>query len=240
MGTVGSCELAYETLAAMRVAEPDSIIMLSGLCHYTVDHFLVPVAYRETEGPVAVRLRRSDILPGQVELRELAQTHATYWLRRETGERMLAALEQNDFEAFLELAEPLVARERIDGRETGLSEADRERLTEARTEFEAAVAAYRASGDVGRGREVLLYERWPDEDGVTSLEGADPDTAAYVCRFGDGTDESDLPVLADDIDNDPSRPYFCVYTTDYTIFREGTVPSASVPLFEYGFLERPD
>src|SRR5687767_14021276 len=120
--------------------------MLSGLCHYTLDHFLVPEAYRGAEGPTAGRLRRSELRLEQVELQELAPTHPIYQLRRETGERMFAALDQEDFEAFLALENPPVARVRAEFGEAGLGEADRERLVDARTDFEAAVKAYRASG----------------------------------------------------------------------------------------------
>ncbi len=242
LGTVGSCELAHETVAAIQAAEPDRIIMLSGLCHYTLDHFLVPLGYRDASGPGEVRLRRSELVPEQVELRELDPAHPIYPLRRVTGERMFAALEQRDFETFLALDQPQVARALADLGETGLGDADRKRLANARTDFDAAVGAYRASGVAPLGRSVMLFERWLDHEGAEPVvpEGADPATDAYWCRLREEAGDADLPVRAADIDNDPSRPFFCVRASDYVTFREGTVPSASVPVSRYGFLENAD
>ena len=243
LGIIGSCEIAYEHLAEMQAADPDSIIMLAGLCHYTRDHFLIPAAVREADEPLPVRLRRGDVRPEQVELRALPQDHPAYALRHETGERMLAALEHADFKAFLRLTEPRVEQDLAEAGEAGLGEADKERLADARIQFEAAVTAFRASAVSSNPSEVLLYESWleDEEDArVTILQGVDAGTAAYVCRLGGTSDESDLPVRADDIDNDPSRPFFCVYATDYVIYRRGTVPSADVPLFSFGFAESAD
>ena len=243
LGTVGSCQIAYELLAEMQAADPDSFIMLAGLCHYTLDHYLVPAAVRQADEPLPVRLRRSDVRPEQVELRALPEAHPANALRRETGERMFAALEQADFEAFLGLTAPRVAQYLAEAGEAGLGEADKERLADARIHFEAAVSAFRAFGVGPEGGEVLLYERWREDEEdarVTILQGADSGTAAYVCRLGAGSEESDLPVHAGDIDNDPSRPFFCVHATDYVIYPRGTVPSADVPLFSFGFAESAD
>lgn len=235
LGTVGSCQIANEVVGAMQAADPDSIIMVAGLCHYTLDHFLAPVAFRAIDAPVATRLRRSQVEPGQTELIVVTPADPAYAERMETGERMFAALEAADFKTFLALDQPEVARDLAAGGEASLHEADRERLVESRADFEKAVAAFRAM-KVERGKPIMLAER-DTSSGMELLSGASAENGAFWCRLRQGAGESDLPIVAADIDNHPSRPYACVWAGDYVVFRQGTVPSARVPLFEFGFLE---
>lgn len=238
LGTVGSCQIANEVVGAMQAADPDEFIMIAGLCHYTLDHFLVPVAFRAVDAPAATRLRRSEVEPGQLKLLVVAPAASAYRERRETGERMFAALEGLDFKTFVSLDQPEVARDLATGGEASLHEADRERLAESRADFEEAVAAFGAA-KIGRGKPIMLAERSLDEaSDLEVLNGPDAEDGAYWCRLREGADEDDLPVLAEDIDNDPSRPFFCLWTGEYVVFRQGTVPSARVPLFADGFLEQ--
>ena len=139
----------------------------------------------------------------------------------ETGERMFAALEADDFKTFLALDQPEVAGELAAGGEASLHAADRERLAESRTDFDAAVAAFGAA-KIGRGKSIMLAERSLENSSAFELlNGAAAEDGAFWFRQREGADESDLPVHAEDIDNDPGRPFFCVWAGTTLSFARG-------------------
>lgn len=237
LGIVGSCTIASDAVEAMMRAEPDKIIMLAGLCHYTLDHYVWPLAYRPAEGPPVARLRRAEV--GAAALQVLSGGDLSL-PHRAAADRMLASIDAGDFDAFLALYRPPLAAKLAELGEAGLEPFEREQLDAIRAEFAEAVDAWRTSG-IGLGApSYLLFEVYEeDAEGgtVTTLAGVDPEATTTWCRLREGVSADELPALTRDIDNDPSRPYFCVEASEWLLYGEGTVPSARLRVFRWGFPE---
>jgi hypothetical protein len=239
LGVVGSCQMANEAIDAMMRADPNRIIMAAGLCHYTLDHYLTPLGYRPAQGPPATRIRRAEIGDGEAEFRVLAPDDRP-GPHRAAAERMFAAIDADDFGGYLALENPPLAQNLSQSGEARLSEPDRERLERSRAHFAAVVKTWRAAGIGTGGLAYGLAEASAadDSDGtVTTLSGPDHEESAIWCHLRKGASSDDLPALQQDIDNDPSRPYFCVEAGDWVVFGTGTLPSARVPLSFWGFPE---
>jgi hypothetical protein len=240
LGTVGSCQAAYEAARARQVVSaggpPPPPVMLGGLCHYTSDPYLRPLAYRASDGPPVARIRRTELSAGDLEFRVLAPdgAEARY---REIAERMFAAVEAADFDAYLALDDPPLAEKRRQLGETGLNEGERVNLGLDRDHFADVVAAWRSSRMPAQAMTYGLAEVRANGPVGHVLVGRDRQRAVLWCRLRDGASADDLPALQRDNDNDPSRPYFCVEAQPWVLFKAGTVPSAAVPLYRLGFVE---
>jgi hypothetical protein len=212
IGQVGGCQDHYAAVSAEMQQNPDVIIMLTGLCHYTVDNYVRVVAYRDIDRTPVPRLLEREVADDIREVR-VAEVSPERQYHVDSAERMFAALEQNDLQAFASLADP----ERRDRHET-------------RLKFRNARNAFR---------------KWGPEPGQARvpLEAYDPETGEafdgglYLCQCKAADCSGLWPVLYEHIDGDSARPYFCIETGDYVVFRQGTVPYASVPLRSAGYAE---
>ncbi len=240
LGTVGSCQAAYDAARAQRVVSTNGLppppVMVGGLCHYTLEPYLKPLAYRTSEGPPAARIRRTELSAGGHEFRILASDGGDA-PHREIAQRMLASVEAGDFDTYLELDNPPLAEKRQRPGEAGLNDGERFNLDRSRDHFADVVTAWRASGIGMRPVAYGLAEVRTGGPVGRALSGPDRQRIVLWCVLREHASADDLPALRLDNDNDPSRPYFCVETRPWVLFRAGTVPSAAVPLYRWGFAE---
>lgn len=232
VGTFGSCVLEYEALDRYYQAHPNTIPMLGGLCHYTLDApYIVPVEYRGVEGPPVTRLRRAEVPAALRELEPVEVTDLSDFPGHDIFEQALEALADEDFEAFVRLSDhdlferlssmDLFEQDLFDLQEVGAMADQIDRLYEVWYEFDEA-------------RDPRLFAMRPtDEDQAE-------ESFAIYCMLREGRTIEDFPVRWRDIDNDPARPYFCVKVGDFDSTSSLLHPFAEVPYFTDGFVEGRD
>lgn len=232
LGHFQSCTLAYEWIEA-RMRATDNIIMLRGLCHYTLDHYIAPLDWRDAQGRPVARLRASEVEPA---LRQLLPEDVTEQIDapgRVALRQLFAVLEEGDFSAWLRLSAPDLSADLEEKGEDGLSEGQRETLSEERGQFAADLETFARTQAARSGRVFLM--RWQDSEDA-SVEEDDQDH--LFCLLPTGVDEDELPVLSIDATNDPARPYLCVETASWTTYGSPSQrETASMPYFQWGLPE---
>lgn len=229
IGRFDSCMLSYEWIAQYRAENPNRIIMLTGLCHYTFAHNITPDVYLSVDGEQATRLRREEV---PVELRELDAVEVAVGEERPALtilEAYLAAMADEDFAAFVQLSNPSLAED-LEGKQ--VLELEDYTLEDLGDETSAFGELNRAWQQFAETRDPRIFEL------VDEYSEGDADNG-FFCLLRQGHSLADMPVRYADVDNDPSRPYFCVDVGGWVRHGE-TVPSAQAGLSRIGFIEAAD
>lgn len=241
-GWFGSCVLQYEKLEQDLSQNPDIFPLLFGLCHYTDDaHFIVPTDYSPIGGPPFYRTRLGDVPPEQrrIEVFELPREAAAEDTWRLGMEAALESLERDDFERyFAQTAPELFAALSRGAAFLELDPEDFERAAVIRPGFEHLKPAW---DDFRQTRDPRLFVlRETDEeqhwgDAPITQDRLVQDGEAIFCMLRDGATPDDFPFIMNEIDNHPSRPFFCVqvYETGRSVFE------VFIPFAEEGLLEPP-
>lgn len=230
-GRIGSCAAAQDVIRAYQADHPDQIVMVSGYCHVSLENYISrdrievldrPTPIRLTEADVRAEERRLVAVPG--DLPGLAD-HAA------AAEALLRALQRGDRERFRLLSDPEL---RVDkSSDERREDWYRQHQADADVTYSKARATFPFKGSKpGRPLALIAAESLTD----LTASGNRPTSYKFCwCRTADCSGK--WPVLPDDADNLPSRPYYCIATSDYVLYGKGTEIEATVPAASGGFAE---
>ncbi|MEL1250766.1 hypothetical protein [Aurantiacibacter gilvus] len=240
-GRFGSCVLQYEWLYAEMERNPNILPMLGGLCHYTLDaHYIVPVVYAPAGGPPVTRLRLEDTSAEERAFEPVDITENSEFAGRTTFEQLLHILSFRNFEDYIRLHDPVRAEELEDLTPLDLDPHELDELADMTLRFENARDTWRGFAGDRDPRLFVLRSVAADEneDGTVSvhIEDLEEESDRTFCVLREGQEIDAFPVRWADIDNQPSRPYFCARVMD-AISRSGEPPRIEVPYAVTGFPE---
>jgi len=226
-GRVGSCRTANEIVSGLQEQEPNSIIMVSGYCHTSLEHYVRPEQIEIQGRKRVVRFTEAELPPAKRWLIEIPGSVIVPQAHLEAARHLVAAIGQQDENEYLHLTRPISReiRHRHDVEGARLELADNQ-----------LVAQFQLLRDLKRHQEKVFIDRRELED---SSEG-DPRVARQltVCWCKSRSCQGRWPTGAFDTDNDPSRPYLCVETGDWLlgpgqgyVVQAEAMPSASSPYY---------
>ncbi|MFC4256029.1 hypothetical protein GRI97_12135 [Altererythrobacter xixiisoli] len=229
VGMLGSCADVHAAVIQMMLDSPGTILGVSGYCHYTIGTFLRPIAYRETEHSAVFRLLPADVPEALWQVRRVPAETPEVVPYVAAVKAAIEALQNSDPDAFIRLSWPiyddLVANPQR-ARSGDLQQEKDEAFAEASRLLPAQLGDVRfVLGEVSDD---------PAADGGRFQRGR-----YHICYCTTPDCETRLPVRTADIDNDPSRPYFCVNAQDYVVSRQTSRISISIPEPDHGFAEPP-
>lgn len=232
VGRVGSCSAQNAAVSDYQNQHPDQIVMVAGYCHTSLETYLDNFRIELLDRPVPLRLTESEVSAENrliVEAPENAPNLASY---RDAAFKFITALRRNDKITFRNLAAPDLALEKTDPergeawykRRAGEMDA---RFAQSRAALpKLSRASLRAPKTFVRSDELAEWRK----DKVVP--------GHYItcwCRSADC--QGKWPVAPQDADNMPQRPYYCVATNDFEVFRKGSRLQAQSPLNQSGFAE---
>jgi hypothetical protein len=239
IGFVGSCADQNAAVEAEQAKRPDDIIMVGGYCHTSLETFVTPVSIRVISTAPISRLTEADLLE---EGRKLVEAPPSLTGRNDhlaTARAFAAALANGDQRAFARLTDPEIGPD-LDT--LGAQPAPawlRQHLRDAHRAFVKAAAVRQRFADLGRvedRQEHIFVDR---EDLEASKAGSGGVSSFTTCWCKTPNCTARWPVIALDVDNDPVRPYLCVPTNDYVIYRKGNAIQAQL-ISRMGVLAEPD
>jgi hypothetical protein len=233
LGRIGSCADQNAVLRRWIDAHPDGgIWMISGYCHVSMANYVDPVSIRRLGREPVLRLTEAEVPAERRQLVEAPPAIAGR-ARNEAVARALAeAIESADEAGFLRYVHPETRSDLDKLHGARLPRWLREDLAKAHAEFLAAIrgSPFRSLGPL-EGRQERIFV----EPGSLADLSAEPVYLVCWCRESDCT--SRWPVARRDADNDPSRPYACVETSEYSLSDGGDAVSATAELPSDGFAE---
>lgn len=243
VGRVQSCATASAIVQEMQERDPDSIIMVSGYCHTSLETYLSLTSLRTVSRRPVYRLTEVEVPPGRRPLVPVPAGAQRLDEHRAAARSLIDAVARGDRVAFARLVDPDV-RSRDANRPGPPPAWVLERRAEAEVLFQSASAANSAVRSIipVEGRQERVFARRDYlADGATEaemlLDGSDESPIHCWCRAPDCTGR--WPVLEQDADNDPARPYVCLRTGRYRLGHEGIEMQASLPERRSGLAEPP-
>jgi hypothetical protein len=236
VGRIGSCAAANDAVAAMSANEPDSIIMVSGYCHTSLETYLRPSATRTLSSAEIPRLVEAEVPASDRPLVDLPSGLAGRDAHLAAARALARALALRDERAWRRISQPNLQAD-LDQLDGDMPVRLRERMGEAHAEFRRQLRLHKAFAAImplSPARERVLTDR-------NELVGMKPTEAverliACWCKAADCAGR--WPVIAFDADNDPRRPYLCITTGDYLLGpRKPTVIQAEANVKKSGFGE---
>lgn len=229
IGRIGSCKDANDWLQDYSRTHPGEIVMLTGLCHYTLGNYIRPGNPPDLDHAPVYRLTEADVAPDRRPLRPVAAADllaASPYIA--AARQWLAAFATGDHEAALKL-------EFAEYDELMAGRANHEPFEGLEDQFKAIRARH---GRLAASR--LDPKSLADHPSMTFVENtkstrAEPPWITCWCKGPDC--KGKWPIAARDADNDPARPYFCAKANDYIIFQDNTAIQVEVPLSSTGFAE---
>jgi hypothetical protein len=233
LGRLGSCADANDSVRQWNAEHhDDGIMMVSGYCHTSLANYIDPVSIGQLDGEPVMRLTEAEVPAERRRLADAPPSIAGRTKNEAAARALAAAIASADEAAFLRYAHPETQSEldKLHGaRPPGWL---REDLAKAHAGFLAAVrgSPFRSLGALA-GRQERIFV---DPESLADLS-SEPGFLICWCRADDCT--SRWPVAWRDADNDPSRPYACVGTGEYALFREGEKVQATAEFPSGGFAE---
>jgi hypothetical protein len=221
IGIVQSCALANDSAAEEQREHPETIIMVAGYCHTSLEPYLLVRSVRVASPRPVYRLLETEVPIGQRRLVPVSGSDRQVENLRAVAQTLFrAVLDGNERAAVPLIAPDLQSRQAL----TAGPHADwvRERTAEARALFRRASArnsAFRSALPPDQRQEIVLgaalYGEAPESEAERAA-GADLSHLTICwCRLRDCGGR--WPVLDSDADNHPSRPYACVRTNDFVL-----------------------
>ena len=219
VGTIGSCKTANETVQA-EALRTGALIMVGGYCHTSLATFVSPVAVRTLSRAPILRFVEAEVPPAERPLVEAPAGLSGLTDHVAAARAMVDALAARDETAFRRLFSPDVQHDiETSGGDTRSDEV-REGVREAHAAFLALTSrggAFATFISADHPQIVLLERAELD----FAKEGGGAPSPYLVCWCKTAECAGRWPVLLVDADNDPARPYLCVRTEGYTIYRTG-------------------
>jgi hypothetical protein len=235
VGTIGSCKTANDWADAEEQRSGE-IIMIGGYCHTSLANFVSPVAVRILSRAPILRFVEAEVPPAERPLVEAPAGLAGLNDHVAAARAMAEAFAARNETAFRRLFSPDVQHDiETSGGDTRSDEV-REGVREAHAAFLAltsrggAFATFIPAGHP----QIVLLER-AELDFAKEDRGAPSGYLVCWCKTAECAGR--WPVLLVDADNDPARPYLCVRTATYTIYREGEVIQVEPGRRPRGFAE---
>ena len=224
-GRVGSCATAHARVAAMQVAQPDRIIMVSGYCHTSNSNYVLPARVRRVARRPVLRLTEAEVPAALRPLVEVPDVRAVASGHIDAARRLAAAIATRDSGGFLNLTRPELALELRELEGAPMPDWLRRRLREVDSSFaDADIASiFRGLHPAERHEQKLFVERGEIEGEHRNRSG--PLQGVMVCWCRSSSCAGRWPVTTYDADNDPTRPYACIRTEHYQL---GRAPGAAV------------
>lgn len=212
-GVVGDCDCAHAVAAELSAG--GEIVMIGGYCHTATGPYLEAQSLIR-QGPVRWERRLSgpgDLAPPPPDWVDRAKIEAT-------ARRFATALQAGDKASLMQLALP----------DYDPNDSEDARGPEVRETLDAlqgpAFARLRREGPASQ--HIILTTR-----GLA----ADETDRAVVCFCRENDCAGRWPIARFDADNLSSRPYACIETGDYVVFRKGTAPWIGVATARTGLVE---
>jgi hypothetical protein len=233
VGAIGSCADANAAVAAQQAADPDSIVMVSGHCHTSMENFIVPVAAQILSNSPILRLTEAEVSAQRRPLVEVPPAMIDDGHLAVAG-KLVAAMVAGDAESYAHLVDPLIANS---GWSEGSQKSSMRRLREATAEFDDIRPLRRRFAAIqpieSRQRRIFTDRTELEDTGG----GHTVPSSILACWCTDDDCAGRWPIAAHDADNDAARPYLCVETSDYVMFGGDDTIQAEVPRRSSGFAE---
>lgn len=205
-GRVGSCRTANEAVAAMQDREPNNIIMVSGYCHTSLEHYVRAERIDVLRGERVARFTEPEVPSARRWLLEVPVTVTVPQSHLEAARQLIVAIARQDEDEYLHLTRPASREFR-----------HRDDVEEARSELadDELVTQFRLLANLKGHEEKILVDR----EALENQSGDGPNVADQftICWCKSRSCAGRWPVGAFDTDNDPSRPYLCVQTGDWLL-----------------------
>lgn len=221
VGRVQDCETVSQILRS--AADAGEIVFIRGYCHHYRGPYLRIVSV--IEGPPA-RIERQLIRKGE-DYGDIVPAAAEWAYRpfvEELSESFLAALRRGDKKALGKLMTP-----------DPEAEPDEDTRAQVRWLLDARTSPFAPLRSALPGQRMIFVDRWFDE-GEIAIDDQDS-YRATVCFCLTADCGGRWPITARDADNLRSRPYACIKTGPYIVFRKGTFPIVEIPMAEAGLAE---
>lgn len=243
-GIVGSCKDAHAAVAAMQAEEPQSIIMVSGYCHTSLENFLQPVALRRLSLAPVPRLTEAEVPADRRPLVEASAGLPRYADHVAAAQALAAAMAAGDVRAYMALTDAEIGSYG-DSNEKDAPAWLRRHVREAKARFgdqRALRRRFAALAPFATRQGKVFVERDLSQDAqqrVAILSGF-ADSGFITCWCEEENCDGRWPVAVFDADNAPERPYLCVRTGDYKLYKMGggdIAIQAEAPMPANGFAE---
>jgi hypothetical protein len=229
VGKVGSCRDQNDAILDL-ISRTNQIMMVGGFCHTSEANYIVVASSRTLSSEPVLRLTEAEVPEPARQLRDMPVGFPGRKGALMVARRTFMAAVARDRMTLTGLFEPDLAEER----QSHPEDADKRleiRARDARHRFNELMGSFpfrRPAGDP------KLF--------IDASELAEPDTdydtapsVACWCKSGDCSGK--WPVIRRDADNDHSRPYYCIATSDFLVYRAGRWPWVEIPTPNHGFAE---
>jgi hypothetical protein len=231
VGRIGSCADAHAAVAQMQAEHPDDILMVSGYCHTSVETYVEPGSIRRLGGGVK-RLVEAEVPAARRSLVEAPEAAPGAQAHLAAVGGFVAAVVSGDEQAFRRLVAPESQDELDKLHGAPAPEWLSRDLAENRKLFRAA---RNQRADLAAIRQWKLFLA-RDELAAWRRSGDRP-VAFIACGCRSASCAGLWPVTPLDADSDPSRPYRCIRSHDYLIYKGRTVIQILAETPAFGFEE---
>lgn len=235
-GRVADCGLANDATESYQADHPEEIIMVSGFCHTSMETYFDKPMVRVLSKKPITRLVATEVPPSKWLLIEAPPDLPNRDEAMHTARTFLGAIATRDEALFRKLHNPM-AQDILDTEGSGIKGGMREWLTEAHADFvRSAPVRTTAMAILARPKPEMrsFVERSDLEDFQRGGSGAWQVTTCW-CTVEDCSGR--WPIAPSQADNAPGRPYLCILTSDYVLYKKGSVPYAELPQSTTGFAE---
>ena len=230
IGRIGSCAAHHDLAEQGRAEQPDSIIMVGGYCHTSVETYVRPERITRLPGDGVPRLTEAELPKARRTLVQAPAGQARAGAHLAAVRALIAAILAGDEPAFRRLVSPETQAELDQHANRPLPDWLRDDVGAAHRQFAAARQNRSAFAAIGEIRLFVAREALAD-----AAKGNAADYFACGCRTADCSGR--WPVTPLDADRDPARPYLCLRSQDYLLGKVRNVVQIDLDSPALGFEE---